>query len=55
MKPVDSKTVAEINARVDSWESSWFSSDSKPAIREFLANEKGMSFFRTLATFGSKK
>ncbi len=50
-KPVDAKTVKEINGRVDNWQSPVFSNDDKLAIREFLANEKGMSFFQTLASF----
>lgn len=47
-KRVTEEAAAAINERVNNWNSDMFAScraSSKSAIREFLANEQGMSYW----------
>ncbi len=48
MKIIDDQTAAEIHDRVNGWTNAMFRWSTILAIKEFLANEKGMTFYEQL-------
>lgn len=50
MKLIDDKTAAEIHERVNGWTNGMFPHSSLLGVKEFLANEVGMTFYTSLVT-----
>lgn len=48
MKIVDDNTAAAIHERVGNWTNGMFPTSTQIAVKEFFANEQGMTFYKSL-------